>query len=106
METLATSLEILQSLPGHDDRMETYKALSVSLMASLQPMVLHEVMGSSVSALKEALYVYEKINRCVYKIYTGVERYASCLDTCRQTCDQFIYNLCCHHFMNQDKRFY
>ena len=63
MEILANSLEILHNMPGHDDRLETFNSLTESLMSSLQPLVLQEVMGDNVTSLRESLYVYKKIKR-------------------------------------------
>jgi hypothetical protein len=78
VEILSNSLEILHNMPGHEDRLETYTSLTESLLSSLQPLVLQEVMGNNVSSLRESLYVYKKIKRYItYKSLEQVGHYNS-----------------------------
>jgi len=57
------SLDILQNMPGHDERKETCLALIDSLLSALRPRVRRDVVGLDVSPLFEYLYVYEKLDR-------------------------------------------
>jgi hypothetical protein len=50
-------------MPGHDERIHTFKSLTERLMSALQPVVLQEIMGNDMTSLRESLYVYNKIKR-------------------------------------------
>ena len=53
-------------MPGHEDRMKTCSDLTETLMSSLQPRVMHDILleRGAHNDLRESLYVYEKLNRC------------------------------------------
>jgi hypothetical protein len=63
IETMYRSLEILQNLPGHDERKETCEALSGALLAALRPRVRRDIVNLDLSPLHEYLYVYDRLGR-------------------------------------------
>lgn len=63
IETMYKSLDILQNLPGHEERKETCESLSDALLAALRPKVRKDIVSSDLSPLHEYLYVYEKLGK-------------------------------------------
>jgi hypothetical protein len=63
IETMYKSLDILQNLPGHEERKETCESLSDALLAALRPRVRKDIVSSDLSPLHEYLYVYEKLGK-------------------------------------------
>ena len=74
IETMHRSLTILQNLPSHDERKETFESLSEALLAALRPRVRRDIVSLDLSPLHEYLYVYEKLNR-----YTLVRALCACV---------------------------
>ena len=63
IETMHRSLQILQNLPGHEERQQTCESLSEALLAALRPRVRRDIVSLDLSPLHEYLYVYEKLSR-------------------------------------------
>ena len=63
IETMYRSLEILQNLPGHDERKLTCETLSDALLAALRPRVRRDIVNLDLSPLHEYLYVYERLGK-------------------------------------------
>lgn len=65
--TMFWSLEILQNMPGHEERRETCEKLSDLLLSALRPRVKRDILSTTsstdFSTLREYLYVYEKLGR-------------------------------------------
>ena len=57
------SLQILEKLPGHEERKETYEAFRSSLLNALTPNIRKEINDMSITTLQEYLYVYRKLHR-------------------------------------------
>lgn len=57
------SLEILENMPGHEDRLETCNALSEQLLLSVRPQVRKDIGGLDLTTLHEYLYVYDKLGK-------------------------------------------
>lgn len=60
--TMCWSLEVLQNMPGHEERRETCDKLSDLLLSALRPRVKRDIQEGS-AALHEYLYVYDKLGR-------------------------------------------
>jgi len=65
------SLDILQNIPGHEERRETYSTLSNNLLSQLRPKVRRDIVGFDFSSLREYLYVYEKLGR--FALFTIIQ---------------------------------
>ena len=65
IETLHKSLDILQYLPGHEERQQTRDSLSENLISALQTRVYADITGSDISVIQDYLYVYERLERFV-----------------------------------------
>jgi hypothetical protein len=63
IETMYKSLDILQNMPGHEERKATCEALSNSLLSTLRPRVRRDISGLDLSPLHEYLYAYDKLGR-------------------------------------------
>lgn len=57
------SLEILKNVPGHAERAAECESVISSLFSALQPKIRSDVSAMNVSALKEYIYVYDKLGR-------------------------------------------
>lgn len=61
--TMYKSLQILQKMPGHEEREETYESLSHTLLGALKPRVRRDLAALDLSPLHEYIYVYDKMGR-------------------------------------------
>ena len=57
------SLTILKNVPGHSERETTCDSMISALFGALQPRIRNDIMSSNVVAIKEYIYVYEKLGR-------------------------------------------
>ena len=57
------SLEVLKNVPGHSDRAHTCESMISSLFEALQPKIQTDISTMNVAALKEYIYVYDKLGR-------------------------------------------
>ncbi len=57
------SLEVLKSLPGHEDRLETCNKYRITLLDALRPNLQKEMTSMNIPALQEYLYVFDKLDR-------------------------------------------
>lgn len=63
VETMIKSLNVLKNVPGHAERSQECSSVVSSLFSALQPKIRSDVAAMNVSALKEYIYVYEKLGR-------------------------------------------
>ena len=63
---MVKSLEILQNMPGHEERKEACASLTEQLLSVVRPRVRAEIGGTELTSLHEYLYVYGKLGRFVY----------------------------------------
>lgn len=71
LEILQNSLEILHSMPGHEERLQTCQQLTSGLISVIRSKVLHDItldrertIGHDlVHSLKDMLYVFQKLKR-------------------------------------------
>lgn len=63
IETMYKSLDILQNMPGHEERKETCETLSNLLLSTLRPRVRRDIAGLDLSPLHEYLYAYNKLGK-------------------------------------------
>ena len=61
--TMYKSLQVLQKMPGHEEREETYQSLSHTLLGALKPRVRRDLAALDLSPLHEYIYVYDKMGR-------------------------------------------
>jgi hypothetical protein len=60
---MVKSLEILQHMPGHDDRVEVCRSITDSLLGTVRPKLREDITGRDLAPLREYLYVYNKLGR-------------------------------------------
>ena len=61
--TMCWSLQVLQNMPGHEERRETCDKLSDLLLSALRPRVKRDIQENNAAALHEYLYVYDKLGQ-------------------------------------------
>lgn len=57
------SCEVLQNMPGHEERLCTCDSFRDSLLSALRPRMQHDVTTADLSPLHEYLYVYDKLSK-------------------------------------------
>lgn len=63
VENMIKSLEVLKNVPGHAERSQECEAVISALFSALEPKIRSDVSAMNLSALKEYIYVYEKLGR-------------------------------------------
>ena len=57
------SLDVLKNVPGHPEWAQECDSVIAALFSALQPKIRSDVSSMNVAALKEYIYVYEKLGR-------------------------------------------
>jgi chromosome segregation ATPase len=63
INSMFLSLDILQNLPGHEDRLNTCQTFRSTLLDALRPNIQQELEHMNLTALKEYYYVFQRLNR-------------------------------------------
>jgi hypothetical protein len=63
LEIMFRSCEVLQNMPGQDERLATCDSFRDSLLSALRPRMQHDVTTADLSPLHEYLYVYDKLSK-------------------------------------------
>ena len=63
LESMYTSLGVLQLLPGHSERQGQFKTLREAVMSHLRPRVQTDISNNDLHSLQEYFHIYERLGR-------------------------------------------